>query len=148
MSERPETIAIDPDDSYAHYVGKASDGRQFFMTTPFEPAIQGKPGREFLARFMFDGSGEMIEADITDLGTRATLDAVRAKAEFQRNAQAVGRVSTVRIVVKPFELERFGVRFGLIAFPPGDGIDVWRVELHPGNYMAFFEPWDSGEYDT
>ena len=22
------------------------------------------------------------------------------------------------------------------------------VELHPGNYMAFYEPWDNGDYDT
>jgi len=25
---------------------------------------------------------------------------------------------------------------------------MWAVELQPGNYMAFFEPWDSGDYDT
>ncbi len=24
----------------------------------------------------------------------------------------------------------------------------WAVELQPGNYMAFFEPWESGDYDT
>jgi len=26
--------------------------------------------------------------------------------------------------------------------------DPWVVEMEPGNYMVFFEPWDSGEYDT
>jgi hypothetical protein len=25
---------------------------------------------------------------------------------------------------------------------------MWAVEVQPGNYMAFFEPWDSGDYDT
>jgi len=24
----------------------------------------------------------------------------------------------------------------------------WVVEMHPGNYMAFLQPWDIGEYDT
>ena len=28
------------------------------------------------------------------------------------------------------------------------GSTFWAVEMMPGNYMAFFEPWDSGEYDT
>ena len=31
---------------------------------------------------------------------------------------------------------------------PEDADDPWAVEVQPGNYMAFFEPWDSGEYDT
>lgn len=25
---------------------------------------------------------------------------------------------------------------------------VWTVELLPGNFMAFNEPWNSGSYDT
>ena len=37
---------------------------------------------------------------------------------------------------------------GLIVREPEDENDSWAVELLPGNYMAFFEPWDSGEYDT
>ncbi|MEU3456907.1 hypothetical protein ABZ671_25400 [Micromonospora sp. NPDC006766] len=53
-----------------------------------------------------------------------------------------------RIEVAPFAVERFGTTFGLIPQPPEDGDDFWWVELHPGNYMAFTAPWDSGEYDT
>ena len=45
-------------------------------------------------------------------------------------------------------IERFDTTFGLVARPPEDDDDVWAVELQPGRYMAFFEPWDSGEYDT
>ena len=26
--------------------------------------------------------------------------------------------------------------------------EEWAVEFHPGNVMAFYKPWDSGEYDT
>jgi hypothetical protein len=32
--------------------------------------------------------------------------------------------------------------------PPEDEDDEWAVEMQPGNYMAFYEPWDSGDYDT
>jgi hypothetical protein len=53
------------------------------------------------------------------------------------------------IEVQPFHVERFGTLFGLIARPPDEDVGGgWWVELRPGNYMAFQEPWDSGEYDT
>jgi hypothetical protein len=53
-----------------------------------------------------------------------------------------------RIEVKPFAVERLGRRFGLIPREPEEDDDPWAVEMMPGNYMAFFEPWDSGDYDT
>ena len=53
-----------------------------------------------------------------------------------------------RIEVKPFSVSHNGTEIGLIPREPEDEEDIWAVELLPGNYMAFFEPWDSGEYDT
>lgn len=50
--------------------------------------------------------------------------------------------------VQPFAIERLGTTFGLVPRSPEDKDDSWWVEMHPGNYMAFHEPWDSGEYDT
>jgi len=41
-----------------------------------------------------------------------------------------------------------GTKFGLVLREPEEEADPWAVEMQPGNYMAFFEPWDSGEYDT
>ena len=51
--------------------------------------------------------------------------------------------------VQPFSVQRFGTTFGLIPIPPDDEDDDrdWSVVLHPGNDMAFFEPWE-GDYDT
>jgi hypothetical protein len=49
------------------------------------------------------------------------------------------------IKVKPFAVEYYGEMMGLI---PSKCEDRWTVELLPGNFMAFWEPWDSGEYDT
>ena len=62
----------------------------------------------------------------------------------------LGRLEYGRIEVAPFEVERYGAKFGLIPRPPDDHEedDSWWVEVQPGNYMAFHEPWDSGEYDT
>lgn len=56
-NEPPKLIAINHDEDHAEYVGRTRDGRQFFLTTPFEPAINGQEGREFLALFLFDAQG-------------------------------------------------------------------------------------------
>jgi hypothetical protein len=143
----PEKIAIDRDDYHAEHVGTLSDGRQFFVTTPFVPAGHG-PGREFIAVYLFDADGKLLEARIDDLGTRATLDDAAAKKQLQARLAELGEVNHQRIEVRPFQLERFGVTFGLIPQPPEEEDEEWCVILEPGNYMAFYEPFDSGEYDT
>ena len=60
----------------------------------------------------------------------------------------MGKVEFQPIEVKPFSINHNGIEMGLIAREPEEEDDVWAVELLPGNYMAFFEPWHSGEYDT
>ena len=145
---KPTLIAIDHDDYHASHVGHLSDGRQFFATSPFVPAIGGTAGREFVAVYLFDKRGQFLEARIDDMGTRAELDEQRGRAMFERRLAELGPVEYDRIEVQPFEVERFGTTFGLVPRPPKEDDDDWWVELLPGNYMAFHEPWDSGEYDT
>ena len=45
----PKTIALHHDEYSAKYAGRTKDGRQFFLTTPFVPAIGKEAGREFIA---------------------------------------------------------------------------------------------------
>jgi hypothetical protein len=144
----PDLIAIDHDDYHAEYVGRTADGRQFFLTTPFEPAIGGKAGNEFVALFLFDGAGQLIESRIEAFGPRATMDLEKRVEVRDRWLRELGEVSYERIEVAPFGVDRFGTTFGLIAQPPEEEGDCWCVELLPGNCMAFYEPWDSGDYDT
>ena len=144
----PDLIAINNDDYHAEYVGKTADGRQFILTTPFEPAISGRNGSEFVALYLFDAKGKLLEAKIEDFGPRATLDNEKRHEVRDRWLQELGAVTYDRIEVAPFAIERFGTTFGLILRPPEEEDDSWAVEMQPGNYMAFFEPWDSGEYDT
>ena len=74
---------------------------------------------------------------------------VRRKTYFPAlRLASLGDASFERVEVAPFGIERFGLEFGLVARAPEDEDDEWAVEMQPGNYMAFFEPWDSGEYDT
>ena len=144
----PDLIAINHDDYHAEHVGHTRDGRQFFLTNPFEPAGADQQGAEYVALFLFDGSGNLLEARIDDFGPRATVGEEMRRRVYEERLSDLGEVVFDRIEVKPFAVERFGRRFGLILREPEEADDPWAVEMMPGNYMAFFEPWDSGEYDT
>ena len=144
----PKTVAINHDDYYAEYVGHTTDGRQFFLTTPFNPAIGDEAGSEFVGLFLFDAKGKLLDVKIDELGPRGSFDKSKREGVCQQRLRELGDVTFDRIEIAPFSVERFGTTFGLIARPPQDEDDSWWVELHPGNYMAFSEPFDSGEYDT
>jgi hypothetical protein len=145
---RPRLIAIEHDDYHAEYVGRTPDGRQFILTNPFDPAVGSSQGCEFVALYIFDMAGTLIEATIDSFGSRAGLDESARSALYAQRLASLGEASFERIEVAPFSLERFGLEFGLVVRVPEDEDDEWAVEMQPGNYMAFFEPWDSGEYDT
>ncbi|ARN22297.1 hypothetical protein [Piscinibacter gummiphilus] len=144
----PKLIAIDHDDYHAEFVGKTVDGRQFFLTTPFEPAIGDKAGEEFVALYLFDKKGALLEARIDSLGPRDSMDEAARQQLHERRLSEIEPVKSQRIKIAPFSVEKFGTVFGLVLRTPEDEDDDWAVEAQPGNYMAFFEPWDSGEYDT
>ncbi len=145
----PDLIALDQDDYSAEYVGSTSDGRQFFLTTPFVPEMsKSEPGREFIALYCFDASGKLETATIDDLGPRATLDEAARVARRDELLASLGDVTFERIIVAPFVVERFSVQFGLIPREPEEPDEDWCVTLQPGDYMCFWPPWDSGEYDT
>ncbi len=148
IGDPPKLIAIDHDDYHAEHIGRTPDGRQFFLTALFEPAIGGSDGCEYVALFLFDLAGSLVDHKIESFGPRAQMDNGKRIETRDRWLAALGDVSFERIEVAPFSVEKFGTSFGLIPRPPEDEDDVWAVELQPGNCMAFFEPWDSGDYDT
>ncbi len=147
-SGKPEKIAIDHDDYHAEHVGRTEDGLQFFLTTPFEPASANYRGCEYIALFKFDLDGNLVDSVIDTLGPRGSYDEETRKQKYLSRLNELGEVEFQRIEVKPFAINHNDVDIGLIPREPEDEEDVWAVELLPGNYMAFFEPWDSGEYDT
>jgi hypothetical protein len=144
----PKTVTLAHDDYTARYVGRTADGRQFFLTNPFVPAIRGNPGREFLALYLFDKGGVLLDAQIEDLGTRAELNEDAARARRAALLESLGLVKYGKIKVAPFKVKRFGVEFGFIPQPPEEPGEDWSVIVEPGNYMCFWPPWTSGDYDT
>lgn len=148
----PKTFPINHDDYHAKHIGRLADGRQFFLTTPFVPAVGKQPGCEFVALFLFAADGTFLEAKIDKLGPRSQVDQARAQTLIQARLDEVQAAGGKfgRIKVAPFETKEHDVRFGFIPQEADDeedeGDDV-MIELQPGNYMAFGDPWD-GDYDT
>ena len=147
-SNKPVTVAIDHDDYHAEHVGRTQEGLQFFLTTPFEAPLSNTQGCEYIALFKFDLAGNLVDSIIDTLGPRGSYDEDARKNKYLTRLKELGDVDYQRIEVKPFSINHNGVEVGLIAREPENEGDIWAVELLPGNYMAFFEPWDSGEYDT
>lgn len=145
---RPTRIAINHDDYKAKHVGHTADGRQFFLTMPFDTGTEAAGGaREFVALYIFDAAGTFLEAKIDAVGGGAQTDPTVGKTVYATRLRQLGKVTFDRIVVAPFSVMRFHTTFGLVADEPaGDG--NWWVTAQPGNYMAFAAPWDSGVYDT
>ena len=146
----PKIVALDHDEYAAKYVGRTNDGRQFFLTTPFVPGagLGGDPGREFLALYVFDKAGALMSAMIDDFGPRSKMIEVDRVARRDELLASLGAVEYRRITVAPFKVERFGVEFGFIPQPPEDPGEDWSVLVEPGDYMCFWPPWTSGNYDT
>lgn len=143
----PPFITIVPDDYHTPDVGRTEDGRQVFLTGPFVAALQDDPGREFLALYLFDARGRLVEARVSDLGVRADLDMETTSALRSQWLNSLGRTRRCPIKVRPFQLEQFGVRFGLVPEASDEGEGYSRVTVQPGDYIAFTPPWD-GNYDT
>lgn len=147
-SGRPTKIAIEHDDYSAKYIGINRNGMQFFLTTPFEPANKNSKGCEYIALFTFDSDGSLVNSSIDVLGPRGSFSHEQGSRQFHEKLASLGEVDFRRIEIEPFSVHFNGIDIGLIVREPEDEDDVWAVEMLPGNYMAFFEPWDSGEYDT
>ena len=141
----PERIAFAHDEFEAAYVGRTARGSQFLVTTPFEPETVQSKRREFLARYLFDPRGALVEARIDELPF--PLDENRARSLREARLAEMGPFVYGRIEIAPFRVERFGLVFGLIVQDDLDP-DEPVYEMMLGNYMAFRQPWDSGEYDT
>jgi hypothetical protein len=144
----PKLIAINHDDYHAEHVGHLPDGRQFFLTNPFDPALGKNPGCEFVALYIFNAAGDLLEDRIDSFGPRSSMDDAARRRLYDQRLKEIGPATFGRIEIAPFSIHKFGLDFGLIPREPEEDDDQWAVEIQPGNYMAFFEPWDSGDYDT
>lgn len=145
----PRFVAINHDDYHARYVGRTPDGGQFFLTFPFAQTVGDQPGGNFIALYLFDEFGLLRDAQVFDERTEGLLTQTAIEAFVAQLLAGLGKYKFSNIRVAPFAIERFGRVFGLVFDGRSDEDDddsIW-VNVLPGDYMAFYPPWD-GDYDT
>ncbi|MBI3440179.1 MAG: hypothetical protein HY054_16265 [Proteobacteria bacterium] len=140
----PEKLLIVPDEFHLDDAGRCADGRNVIMTTQLIPSV-GQT-KDFICTFWFDNGGHLVAHRIDEVGIRGAYDEDGAKRIWASHADAVGVIDPQPFWVKPFSVDFDGQAFGLIPEQTEDG--EWQVIFEPGNTMAFYAPWDSGEYDT
>jgi hypothetical protein len=127
------------------YVGRTFDERLFFLTSPWIPENLNEPRREFVALYIFDFEGNLIDAEIDE---RENPESFEEEEQLMRRRLKQLSKKTYRCIrVVPFGIYKYGIEFGLIPFQSEVNGDWW-VNMQPSNYMAFCAPWDNGEYFT
>lgn len=140
----PEKIHLIPDEWRITHVGRLADGRLFWVDAQLLPSRDAT--KDFVCTFLFDQDGRLVEHTIDLLGPRGSYPDADVALTFDRHLSVLGNPPNADIWVKPFSVERDGVVFGLIPRQTEDG--EWLVEFMPGNTLAFYAPWEAGEYDT
>jgi hypothetical protein len=96
-----------------------------------------------------DGTFESVEVDsVRRPEGIPPMQAVAAGPEEAMNLAILklGDYVLESIEVEPFAVDVEGVTFGFV--PEDIGDDEVSINVQPGNFIAYYEPWDGEDYDT
>lgn len=140
----PDKLLLVPDEFHLNHAGRCADGRSVLVAAQL--AFGLIPTRDFVCTFWFDANGGLVQHRIDELGVRGEYEKDGAEKIWSARLGEVGEIEPVAFWVRPFSVKFAGFYFGLIPEQTDDG--DWQVAFQPGNTMAFYAPWDTGEYDT
>ncbi|MFH5207914.1 hypothetical protein [Antrihabitans spumae] len=146
MDQAPERFTIVPDDYHVPYAGTAEDGRKFFLS---EELFSERAA--YVGVFLWKADGSFDEVRVDEIGRPAGLppgQAGPAGAEdlVQARLAELGNYVLEPIEVVPFAEDVDGITFGWKVGQYDDG--TYFINIEPGNFICYSEPWDGLEYDT
>jgi hypothetical protein len=145
MDQAPERFTIVPDDYHVPYAGTAEDGRKFFLSNELFA-----PGAGYVGLFLWKADGTFDEVRVDKVGRAEGVppgQAAPAGADdliASRQAE-LGKYVLEPIEVAPFAVEVDGVTFGWVG---SEFEGSYSIHIEPGDFIAYYEPWDGLEYDT
>jgi hypothetical protein len=145
--QRPERFTIVPDDYHVPYAGTAADGRRFFLS---EELFSFRGSRSYVGLFLWNADGSFAEVKVDEVTRPDGVppgQAVPAGAEELVAARLaeLGDYVLEPIEVEPFLAEVDGVKFGWrVSRFEGE----YGINIEPGDFIAYYEPWDGLDYDT
>jgi hypothetical protein len=107
-------------------------------------------GRDFVATYIFDSEGVLVEYDIIDLGRRGAPDELSARRVIKEQKVRFGFRKTSDFWIYPFAIEAHDTVFGLVERvpEPGEQQEFQLIDALPGWTLMFYPPWEEGRYDT
>jgi rubredoxin len=148
----PERFTIIPDDYHVPLAGTTGDGKQFFLSNElFGGAGHSDEVTSFIGLFFWNADGRFESVEVDAVSRPAgipPMQAVQAGSEeaLNRAILKLGDYVLESIEVEPFAVDVRGVTFGFVPERLGD--EEISITVQPGNFIAYYEPWDGEEYDT
>jgi hypothetical protein len=147
VDQAPERFTIVPDDYHVPYAGTAEDGRRFFLSEElFSPE-----GSAYVGLFLWNADGTFDKVRVAEVSRPSGLPPGQA-APAGAGALVKARLAELGdYVLEPIEVEPFtenvdGVTFGWKVGQYEDG--EYYINIEPGDFVAYHEPWDGLQYDT
>lgn len=146
MERAPKYFTIVPDDYHVPYAGTAEDGRKFFLSDE----LFGQDSA-YVGVFLWKSDGTFDEVRVDAIARAGGLppgQAGPAGAEdlVEARLAELGEYVLEPITVEPFTREVDGVTFGWKV--DGSGSGAYSINIEPGDFIAYYAPWDGLEYDT
>ena len=141
----PARITLVPDDYHVPYAGTAEDGRKFFLS---QELFGG--GSSYVGLYLWNADGTFDEVRVDAVERPRDVppgQAVPAGADdlVEARLAELGDYSLEPIQVEPFLTKVGGETFGWRV----DDLDGdYQINIEPGDFIAYYEPWDGLEYDT
>ncbi len=147
VKNAPERFTIVPDDYHVPYAGTAEDGRKFFLSDElFDFGTASTDGPAFVGLFLWNADGTFDEVRVSTLENEIGPDARAESKQLVKGMLAsLGDYVMEPITVAPFIEEIDGVRFGWLVTEFDGQVSI---NIEPGNFIAYYEPWDGLGYDT
>ncbi len=151
-SGTPERFRIVPDDYHVPFAGTAQDGRRFFLSNElFGSRHDSDSTSSFIATFFWNSDGSFESVDVSEVDRPEGIPRAQAipagpEDALNRMILKLGDFTLEPIEVAPFALDTDGVTFGFV--PEEIDEDTISIQIQPGNFIAYYEPWDGEDYDT
>lgn len=145
MDKAPARFTIVPDDYHVPYAGTAADGRKFFLSDELFDQSSA-----YVGLFIWKADGTFDEV-IVDKVTRPTglppgqASPADADKLVAARLAGLGKYVLEPITVEPFTEKVEGVTFGWV-IDKFEG--EYSINIEPGNFIAYYAPWDGLGYDT
>ncbi|MBP2349179.1 hypothetical protein JOF29_000262 [Kribbella aluminosa] len=134
-----------PDDYHVPYAGTAEDGRKFFLS---EELFDGDAG--YVGLYLWKADGTFDEVRVEQVRRTAGVPpgqpaSAGAEALVGSRLAELGKYVLEPIEVQPFTTTVDGTTFGWVV----DQFEgAYSIHIEPGDFIAYYAPWDGLGYDT